>query len=119
VGQFCKHRAACFLFPLLKTETATWHLRDYPAWWENTPDESNEFVIRWYLLKSAPDQRTYSTEIPHARVATSRFNAYQALQLYTKTSKISSPLAHFLHIIPNEIYLISTHNCGYIAQKQA
>ena len=47
------------------------------------------------LLKSAPDQRTYSTEITHARVATSRFNAYQALQLYTKSPKIAIPLLYF------------------------
>lgn len=47
------------------------------------------------LLKFAPDQRTYSTEITHTRVATSRFNAYQALQLYTKNSQKAILLLHF------------------------
>ena len=52
---------------------------------ERHTGESNETAVFACLLKFAPDQRTYSTEITHARVATSRFNAYQALQLYTKT----------------------------------
>ena len=73
----------------------------------------------WHLLKSAPDQRTYSTEIPHARVATSRFNAYQALQLYTKSVQNAIPLLyffthHFAEISRNFLQLY-----GKLAQKQA
>ena len=72
----------------------------------------------WHLLKSAPDQRTYSTEITHARVATSRFNAYQALQLYTKSPEIAIPLLYFLHIISNEIYKKFPHVYSNTAQKR-
>jgi len=73
----------------------------------------------WHLLKSAPDQRTYSTEIPHARVATSRFNAYQALQLYTKSLKIAIPLLYFFTHHFTEISRSFPLFYGNLAQKQA
>lgn len=117
MGQSCKHRSACFISLLLKTEISTWHLCDYPGCGSGTHGEGNESPSEAVSAQIC----ARSTDIlggnsPHV-VATSRFNAYQALQLYTKTLKSSSPLLQIIKHYFNEILKKYPSLYGNVAQK--
>ena len=70
MGQFRKHRAACFISLLLKTETGTWHLCDYPNLGENPHNEGNKSL----LLVAFAQICARSTDILHGNYPRSRGN---------------------------------------------
>ena len=79
MGQFRKHRAACFISLLLKTETGTWHLCDYPTCWKGTRNEGNESL----LLVVSAQICARSTDILHGN--------YPRLRGNLPLQRISSP----------------------------
>lgn len=93
-GNSRKHRSVCFFFCLSKTENAhgTCELSDQRG--------THAAMVTTAALVAFAQICARSTDILHGNspllAATSRFNAHQALQLYTKTFEIAILFVHFL-----------------------
>ena len=117
MGQVLQTPSRVFLFSPFKNGKCTWHM------WIFRPFKATRSAVTcaaWLIFAQICAR---STDILHGNypllAATSRFNAPQALQLYTKIAKIAIVSNDFLHMIKNK--LLQTLHAFYsnIAQKQA